>query len=214
MAHSYGLFKIDSPLVTIRDGYGWIIDGHFKLIHVLGRIRTRLNELRGHETARLKRSINWIGSAWKWIAGSSDATDWDEVLRNENSLNKNNEQQYKVNDKIFKKTNQLLQRLNGIVVATNDVINKRNLDRISQEVQHKIFILNEDVNKLIRACQMAKAGVVNTSLLSIEEVNQLVSEIDVLPYINAIEAIEYSKPSIYTNNTPLIRVVPTKGHKS
>ncbi|XP_036345108.1 uncharacterized protein LOC118754344 [Rhagoletis pomonella] len=54
---------------------------------------------------------------------------------------------------------------------------------------------------------MAKAGVVNTNFLSIEEVNQLVSEIDVLPYSNAIEAIEYSKPSIYTNNTLLLYVL-------
>ncbi|XP_036339252.1 uncharacterized protein LOC118748710 [Rhagoletis pomonella] len=54
---------------------------------------------------------------------------------------------------------------------------------------------------------MAKAEVVNTNLLSIEEVNQLVSEIDVLPYSNAIEAIEYSKPSIYTNNTLLLYVL-------
>lgn len=42
----------------------------------LEKIRIQLNELKGPETARLKRSINWIGSAWKWIAGSPDATDW------------------------------------------------------------------------------------------------------------------------------------------
>ncbi|XP_053969112.1 uncharacterized protein LOC128870463 [Anastrepha ludens] len=54
---------------------------------------------------------------------------------------------------------------------------------------------------------MAKAGIVNSNLLSKEEVNQLVGEIDILPYSNAIEAIEYSKPSVYTNNTLLLYVL-------
>lgn len=52
-------------------------------------------------------------------------------------------------------------------------------------------ILKEDVGELVRACQMAKAKVVNTNLLNKEEVNQLIGELDVLPYSNIIEAIEY-----------------------
>ncbi|XP_053968786.1 uncharacterized protein LOC128870215 [Anastrepha ludens] len=223
--HSYEIFEIGSPLATIRDGYGWIIDVHFKLIHVidlerydlttnqlehlltnlnetttttevllfqLNRIRTHLDELRGHKLARSKRSINWIGSAWKWIAGSPDALDWDKVLNNENSLNQNSNRQYK---------------LNSVVTITNDVVDRRTRERLEQDVQNKIAILKEDLNELIRACQMAKAGIVNSNLLSKEEVNQLVGEIDILPYSNAIEAIEYSKPSIYTNNTLLLYVL-------
>lgn len=68
-------------------------------------------------------------------------------------------------------------------------------------------ILKEDVGELVRACQMAKAKVVNTNLLNKEEVNQLIGELDVLPYSNIIEAIEYSEPSIYTNGTHLLYIL-------
>ncbi|XP_036342472.1 uncharacterized protein LOC118751763 [Rhagoletis pomonella] len=54
---------------------------------------------------------------------------------------------------------------------------------------------------------MAKAGVVNSNLLNKEEINQLISEIEALPYSNVIEAIEYSEPSIYTNGTLLLYVL-------
>lgn len=63
-----------------------IIDYH------LGLIKTRLAELRDAR-ARKTRSINWIGSAWKWIGGSPDATDWDKLLERQTNIEDNNNQQ-------------------------------------------------------------------------------------------------------------------------
>ncbi|XP_036338279.1 uncharacterized protein LOC118748082 [Rhagoletis pomonella] len=54
---------------------------------------------------------------------------------------------------------------------------------------------------------MAKAGVINSNLLNKEEINELISEIEVLPYANVIEAVEYGEPSIYTNGTLLLYVL-------
>ncbi|XP_054747149.1 uncharacterized protein LOC129252967 [Anastrepha obliqua] len=173
----------------------------------LQKIRTQLEELKGPTAKRPKRSINWIGSAWKWIAGSPDALDWDEILRSQNEIIDNNNLQYKVNSEIFKKTEELLQVVNGIATATNDVLGRTHQAKFSQEIQHKLMILKDDVSELIRACQMAKAGVANSNLLNKEEINSLISEIEVLPYSNVVEAIEYSEPSIYTNGTLLLYVL-------
>lgn len=173
----------------------------------LEKIRIQLNELKGPETARLKRSINWIGSAWKWIAGSPDATDWNEIMRSQDSLVSNNNLQYKINSEISTKTQELLRTINGIITTTNDILGYNIQAKSSQEIQHKVTILKEDVGELVRACQMAKAKVVNTNLLNKEEVNQLIGELDVLPYSNIIEAIEYSEPSIYTNGTHLLYIL-------
>ena len=54
---------------------------------------------------------------------------------------------------------------------------------------------------------MPKSGVVNTNLLDMEEIHQMVSEIESLPYYNEVDAIEYGKPSIYSNGTSLLYVV-------
>lgn len=128
-------------------------------------------------------------------------------MQSQNALVANNNLQYKVNSETFNKAEELLQIVNGVVTATNDVLGRNHLAKFSQEIQHKVIILKDDVNELVRACQMAKAGVVNSNLLDKEEINQLISEIDVLPYSNVIEAVEYSEPSIYTNGTRLLYVL-------
>ncbi|XP_017486442.1 PREDICTED: SWI5-dependent HO expression protein 3-like [Rhagoletis zephyria] len=177
------------------------------ITYQLEKTQTQLDELKGPKPKRPKRSINWIVPAWKWIAGTPDALDWDEVLRSQDASVTNNNLQYKVNSEIFKKTQELLQAVNGIATATNPILGRNNLAKASQEIEHKVATLNDDVNELIQACQMAKAGVVNSNLLNKEEINQLISEIEVLPYSNVIEAIEYSEPSIYTNGTLLLYVL-------
>ncbi|KAI8117681.1 hypothetical protein CVS40_10492 [Lucilia cuprina] len=50
---------------------------------------------------RHKRSIDWVSSAWKWIAGNPDATDWNTILESHQKLIENNEQQYVVNKDLF-----------------------------------------------------------------------------------------------------------------
>lgn len=51
---------------------------------------------------------------------------------------------------------------------------------------------------------MAKAEISNPNLLDKTEVEEIITEIETLPYDNAIEAIEYGKPSIYTNRSLLL----------
>lgn len=239
-AQAYVLFDLHSPVVTVRDGYGWIVNGYFKIIHVINlaryeeiasrleaevtrlnetnditdvlayhleKVQIQLNELKGPKHKRNKRAINWIGSAWKWIAGSPDASDWDEVLRSQDSLVLNNNQQYRVNNEIFKKTHELLQVVNGMVTVTNGILGHDHVMKLSEEILHKVMILKDDVNEFVQACQMAKAGVINSNLLNKEEINELISEIEVLPYANVIEAVEYGEPSIYTNGTLLLYVL-------
>nr|XP_036678371.1 uncharacterized protein LOC118879576 isoform X3 [Drosophila suzukii] len=35
---------------------------------------------------RRQRSIDWLGSAWKWVLGSPDKSDWNAILKEEDSL--------------------------------------------------------------------------------------------------------------------------------
>lgn len=79
----------------------------------LTQVQKGLHELKGRKP-REARSINWIGSVWKWLAGNPDAVDWDTVLRNKQSIEENNKQQYKINRKLFEVTHKVIGRFNKL----------------------------------------------------------------------------------------------------
>ena len=62
-------------------------------------MQERLNELI-NVNKRLTRSIDWIGSAWKWIAGNPDAADWNNILKSQEDVIENNNEQYKINKEL------------------------------------------------------------------------------------------------------------------
>jgi len=72
---------------------------------------------------------------------------------------------------------------------------------------HKAMILLKQVDEITRACQLAKASVVNTNLLDQKEVETLLAETRSLPYQNVVEAVEFAEPSILTNGTCLLYVL-------
>lgn len=54
---------------------------------------------------------------------------------------------------------------------------------------------------------MAKSGIVNTNLLDQSEINRIIDELETMPYGNAIEAVEYGVPSVYTNGLLLLYIL-------
>lgn len=233
------IYSYDSPLVTIDHGHGWILNGHFSLVHVidlnyfntaleklrestryeieneavrtvlqfhLNQTQLRLEELQMTKL-RKTRSIDWIGSAWKWIAGSPDAADWDYILRSLNEVVNNNNHQYRVNEKLFNGTREAIEKANEMMVHVNAIsksVKEENLELLDLS---KVLILKEQVSEVVQACQMAKTGIVNTNLLDREEIHRLILEEESLPYQNVIEAIEHGSASVYSNGTLLLYVL-------
>lgn len=74
----------------VDDKERMVIDFH------INTISSQLEMLANNRKKR-KRSIDWIGSAWKWLAGSPDAADWDKVLKSEQNIVENNNRQYIIN---------------------------------------------------------------------------------------------------------------------
>lgn len=234
----FSVFEYKEPIVSIKEGKGWIIDGHFKLVHVINleqfehllqtlnkaanegvkepegkniiefhvrQIKDRIGLLQGR--ARQARSIDWIGSAWKWIAGNPDAADWNTILQSEQQIVENNNHQYKINDKLFGIIQDITKKTNWIIDQFKNEVRASNVGKQMQDILNKILVVKEEVNEIVRACQMARNGLVNTNLLDREEINRIISEIETLPYTNEIEAIEYGTPSIYTNGSILLYIL-------
>lgn len=228
---SLQIYQYKTPLISLKVGKGWIIDGNFKLIHVINldeyremttnisslilknippsknkefilhhmsQMQERLDELTNAKR-RSQRSIDWIGSAWKWVAGSPDATDWNSVLKSQENIIVNNNEQYKINKELQQTTNQAVKRINEITSRLNNITSRKDYTLLEQSTINEIIILKDEINEIVRACQMAKSGIVNTNLLDQSEINRIIDELETLPYDNAIEAVEYGTPSIYSN---------------
>lgn len=174
--------------------------------YYLAQVQERLTELKGISNKK-KRSIDWIGSAWKWVAGNPDATDWNEVLKTQNAIITNNNEQYKINTQLLNATNEVVQRTNELVSRMNEIGKGNEAERIGQGTINQVLVLKDAIDDIVRACQMAKSGIVNTNLLDRTEIEEIITEMETLPYSNAIEAIEYGEPTIYTNGTLLLYIV-------
>lgn len=166
----------------------------------------RLDELKPTES-RSRRSIDWLGAAWKWIAGSPDAADWNQILKSQNEIIVNNNQQYKVNDRLLNISLETNRKLNQLISRFNNIDKETDLSLIEHDILHRTLIVKEEINEIIRACQMAKSGIVNSNLLDKEEINHLLVEVETLPYQNVVEAMEYAKPSIFSNGTMLLYIL-------
>lgn len=173
-----------------------------QLIHQTQQIEKLLAELKG-QSPKIKRSINWIGTAWKWIAGTPDASDWDELLKNQNKIVESNNEQYKINNALMETSQQILDDFNKII----GYFNENSQEKFEQLAFNRLLIIKEEIKEIVRAAQLAKAEIVNTNLLDREEVNRIVAEIETLPYSNEIEAIEYAEPLMLIKNSIILYVI-------
>lgn len=173
-----------------------------QLTYQIDEIEKLLGELRG-QPSRAKRSINWIGSAWKWVAGSPDATDWDEILKSQDRIIENNNVQYKINTALTDKIQKILNQHNEILLHLDDNAN----ESFQQLMFNRLQIVKEEVKEIVRAAQLAKGEIINSNLLDKEEIARLLTEIETLPYSSEIEAIEYAKPTMIIKNTTILYVI-------
>lgn len=185
-----------------------VVDERAKMVidfHV-NTISSQLDTLMG-KYRKQKRSINWIGSAWKWLAGNPDAADWDKVLKSEQSIIENNNHQYVINDRLFKASQEAISKVNAMVARFHNEVKETNVEKFINQVIRQIVIIKEEVNEVTRAAQMAKGGIVNSNVLDREEIHRIIDEIATLPYSNELEAIEYANPKVCTNGSMILYVL-------
>lgn len=229
------VYKYEGPVIPLQHGEVWRTNGVFKIAHLVDLAKmNRLAEEIARETAALadrraealvdyhlntaieginrlsgragrkSRSLDWLGSAWKWIAGSPDAADWNAVLAAQGMASKNNDQQLRINARLFDATHESIEQLNNVIAKVNAVDSDL---YTTTTVLHKSIILSNQVSEVVRACQLAKTSIVDSNLLDHGEIDTILREVHNLPYKNAIEAIEFSRPTIVTNGTLLLYIL-------
>lgn len=171
--------------------------------HQLYQIENLLDQLSIRNSSKHKRSIDWIGSAWKWIAGNPDATDWDKILTRTNDVVENNNRQYTVNQYLIKTTNNLLDNYNRIIAISN----KDDTHKDAQILFNKLGLIKEEIAQIVMASQLAKRGIVHSHLLNKADILNILSQTNTLPYKNELQALQFAEPSMVIKDSLLLYII-------
>uniref|UniRef100_A0A034WGH6 Retrovirus-related Env polyprotein from transposon gypsy n=1 Tax=Bactrocera dorsalis TaxID=27457 RepID=A0A034WGH6_BACDO len=156
---------------------------------------------------RQKRSINSLGTAWKFIAGSPDHEDLDVITKNLNEINNNNNKQVLINN-IFN------EKINNISMIVNNLLNNIRKDTYIENetiinLQNRIRLIKEELINIKYAIQWAKKDILNTLLLNKNEIEIALENLenDEIPFKNAEEALEISNINVISQNMTIFYMV-------
>lgn len=151
--------------------------------------------------------MNFIGSAWKWIAGNPDHEDYEIITNKMNNVLKNNNQQVIINQLYNDKINNITKIVNDI----NNAIQKESKisDQLILSIQYKIRLMKEEIINIKYAIHWAKAGIINSLILSNSEIKLAIDTIEKenLPYSTPEEALDFSNIKIISNKSCLLYIV-------
>lgn len=167
----------------------------------LGKLMDRIRPF-----GRTKRSINEIGTVWKWIAGSPDRTDL-EILTD------------KINDNLRQTENQIVinrlfeRKLNELTNLTNEITNYLQKDNRENTAalgfKFELQILKEEVSNIEQALLWSKAGIINSFLFShkeMEMLDELILEQN-FPFNNLEQCLKFANVKVASNNSILLYVI-------
>lgn len=132
------------------------------------KLYSNLHQLKPQHHHRSRR-WNTIGTIWKWIAGTPDASDLLAINTTMNDLIDQNNQQVKINQNINHRIQELTHAIREITIQANQN------DLIMNEIETMTSILNVDIlNQLLEdiqdAVMLSKMSITTSKILTIREI--------------------------------------------
>ncbi|XP_020714409.1 uncharacterized protein LOC110118067 [Ceratitis capitata] len=149
---------------------------------------------------RNKRSINAIGTIWKYIAGSPDHDDFEIVTSNMNDLNKNNNKQVYVNEEFNKRINNLTEIINKMSnIIRKDVYLE---NEVAINLQNRVRLVKEEIINIQIGIEWARLGIVNPLILDKNEIKLAIDKVkeENIAFVSPEEALELANVSVLYNN--------------
>lgn len=209
IVHVFELEKYGAVLGQIEERISQHINKNHILFPYLSReitvIRNNLHRLELNH--RIPRSINAIGTAWKWIAGNPDHEDFQILKDKTNRILENTNYQVIINKLTSNKIEELKNVTNEIIkiVKSNGEIE----NELFLNYKYKLDVLEEETRNIEYAINWARANVVNAHILSNEEINiidKILTRND-MPFMNIDEALEFSNVKIARNNNTILYIL-------
>lgn len=208
MIHLINLKQIEEELFNIREHTVNDLKKSYlyhTLTHEITQAFSALNTLtfKNHN----KRSINWIGSAWKYVAGNPDNDDLAMTENNINNLITNNNEQIIINQ-------QLQTRINSLTTVSNMLKNSIRKDssfnnEIATSLQNQVRLLKEELINVKYAMQWARLNIINTLLLSdteLAEVHETFKRGNITS-LSVEEMLELVDVSVLHNKTTIAYII-------
>lgn len=146
---------------------------------------------------RRRKRWNQLGTVWKYIAGSPDATDLKIINSSINGLVSNNNEQIRINREISLQMKEIVYKTKESI----DLLNSKSSELYSVNIFLNLKFLNDKLDHIIQTIALAKVGILNEKVLSQTEVELLVKDLskENLTVWNTAEALTYVTTSIVTN---------------
>lgn len=163
--------------------------------NLIKRIRPKVN----------KRSLDFIGSAWKWIAGSPDKHDLDILNQKIDNILDNNNRQMVINELTVKRIQEISNVTNEILRIKREGWAEMLINKLDKELQ----IVEKELRNIEYAIQWAKSNIVNSFILSIteiEEINRILENYKI-PNFSTDELLSFGKIKIATNNKEILYIL-------
>jgi hypothetical protein len=170
---------------------------YYKIKNLFTKLENKLNNLQVNGNRKAKRSIAWLGSAWKWIAGSPDEHDLQIITDKMNELLTNNNKQVIINKKIVEKFNDIIQHFNEVKSTPIDLY-------------MEILRLEREIDNIIFTIHWAKKNIINPQVLDQEEIKAILDQIrkNQLPYNTVEDALNYATTKLASDdNNNLIYII-------
>lgn len=153
-----------------------------------------------------KRSLDFLGTAWKWLAGSPDHEDLITITDKTNKVLKNNNKQTIINTIYENKINNITDTLNRII---NDKIKNETYLHITSLLQYQIQSLKTEIINIKYAIHWAKKNIINTLILNQKELDDIenIFNKENLPYQNSDDAIDYAEVKVLSNYPTLLYII-------
>lgn len=154
-----------------------------------------------------RRALDFLGTAWKYIAGSPDHNDLEMLTENINNIAQNNNKQILIN----KQNNERLNNLTKISNELTNIIKKDNkiIDEIAINTQQRLRLLKEEIVNIKFAIQWAKVNMINTMLLNKNELKLAIETLNKenIPFKTIEEAMEFADVAVMSNERKLLYVI-------
>lgn len=179
------------------------------LKYTISQIKSYITRLKPR--VKTKRSLDFLGTAWKWIAGSPDHQDFEIIEKKMNNVLENNSNQMIINRLTLEKIKSLTNATNEIIKilkSENDLHNEKIL-----EWKYKLELLKEDISNVEFAIHLAKVNIVNSFILSSFEVdvlNNIFSKSNI-PFSSTDELLHFAEIKIATEGFNILYIlsIPT-----
>lgn len=153
---------------------------------------------------RHSRSLDFLGSALKFVAGTPDHDDYNLLLTKQNFLIENNNRQTKVNSVLQNRINEISEQINTInkYFSQDTLIKNVEKTHLFEYLSNRNNLIVNYLNNIVLSIVLAKSNLINPLILDEIDIKNLI-EIENLQSISINNLLLASKIKILQNATSI-----------